>query len=121
MAPMRRELFLAGLAALGLAGCVSKPPPIARGLSHNIHDAQSEFAELVPTRFPVGSAVSDLLAELHHEHFKIGPADARHPSFQFTAAVNHPGLGCRTAWYISWAAEAGRITAIEGYYLVECL
>jgi hypothetical protein len=121
MAPMRLRLFLACFAALGLAACVSKPPPIARGLSPNIHDAQSEFAELVPTRFPVGSAASDLVAELHREHFKIGPANFRHPTFQFTAVVNHPGLGCRTAWDISWTAEADRITAIESSYMQECL
>ena len=120
MTPMRLKLFLAFFATLALAACASKPPPIARGLSPNISDSQREFAELVPTRFPVGSAASDLLAELHREHFKIGP-DARHPTFQFTAVVNHPGLGCRTAWYISWSAEADRITAIEGNYTVECL
>jgi hypothetical protein len=121
MAPMRLKVFLACFATLALAACVDRPPPIARGLSPNIQDAQREFAELVPTRFPVGSAASDLLAELHREHFKIGPANVRHPSLQFTALVNHPGLGCRSAWDISWAAEADRITAIEGNYSVECL
>ena len=120
MAPTRLKWFVACFATLALAACASKPPPIARGLSPNIHDAQREFAELVPRRFPVGSAASDLVAELHREHFKIGAA-ARHPAFQFTAVVNHPGLGCRTGWYISWSAEADRITAIEGYFSVECL
>ena len=121
MAPMRLKWFVACFAMLALAACASKPPPIARGLSPNIHDAQREFAELVPRRFPVGSAASDLVAELHREHFKIGPGDAHHQDFQFTAAVIHPGLGCRTAWYISWSAEAGLITAIKGNYFVECL
>ena len=117
---MRRDAVLAVLVGLSLGACSSDPPPIGRGLPTNTRDAGVAFRERVSERFPVGSSESDLLAELHREHFAISPAHPLRAPYQFTALVDHPGI-CRFRWIISWSAADNRITASEGSYSAVCL
>lgn len=118
-----RTLRIAGLAAaavLGLAACTTKPPSIARDLPPNMQDARQAFSERVPTRFPVGSAETDLRAELQREGFEIHPARADLAPYQFSAIVDHPGV-CRLTWVIRWAAQSHQVTSIAGDYSQTCL
>ena len=105
---------------LSLAACTTKPPPIARGLPSNIQDARQAFSERVPTRFPVGSAETDLRAELLRQHFTIRTAGANRAPYQFLAIVDIPGF-CRQTWVILWSAQTNQITSIAGDYSQTCL
>ena len=107
-------------AAFGLAACTTNPPPIARGLPTNIQEARQAFSERVPARFPVGSAETDLRAELQRQHFTIRTAGAYRAPYQFSAIVDSPGL-CRRTWVILWSALTHQITSIAGDYSVTCL
>jgi hypothetical protein len=104
----------------GLVACTTKPPPIARELPHNIQEARQAFSERVSMRFPVGSAETDLRAELQRQHFTIRTAGPYRARYQFTAIVDSPGI-CRRTWVILWSAQANQITDIAGDYSVTCL
>jgi hypothetical protein len=115
-----RSVGLSAAAVFSLAACTTKPPPIARGLPSNIQDARQAFSERVPTRFPVGSAETDLRAELQRQHFTIRTAGPYRAPYQFTAIVDSPGI-CRRTWVILWTAQTNQITRIAGDYSVTCL
>ena len=115
-----RSVGLLAAAVFGLAACTTKPPPIARGLPNNIQEYRQAFSERVPTRFPVGSAETDLRAELLRQHFTIRTAGADLVPYQFSAIVDIPGL-CRQTWVILWGAQTNQITSIAGNYSQTCL
>jgi hypothetical protein len=115
-----RSVGLSAAAVFSLAACTTKPPPIARGLPSNIQDARQAFSERVPTRFPVGSAETDLRAELQRQHFTIRTAGPYRARYQFTAIMDHPGF-CRQTWVILWSAQTNQITDIAGDYSETCL
>jgi len=115
-----RTVGLSAAAVFGLAACTTKPPPIARGLPHNIEEARQAFSERVPMRFPVGSAETDLRAELQRQRFTIRTEGANRAPYQFSAIVDIPGF-CRQTWVILWGAQTNQITSIAGNYSQTCL
>jgi hypothetical protein len=118
---MLRAVGLSAAAVLGLAACTTdNPPPIARGLPNNLEEARRAFSERVRTRFPAGSAETELRAELKRQRFSIRTEDASHAPYQFAAIVDIPGI-CRNIWVIRWSAQSNQITNIAGNYSEFCL
>ena len=115
-----RTVGLSAVAVFSLAACTTKPPPIAGGLPNNIQEARQAFSERVPMRFPVGSAETDLRAELQRQRFTIRTAGAYRAPYQFSASVDIPGI-CRRTWVILWSAQTHQITSIAGDYSETCL
>lgn len=71
-------------------------------------------------RFPVGSAETDLRAELQRQRFTIRTAGANRAPYQFSAIVDIPGF-CRQTWVILWSTQTNQITSIAGDYSQTCL
>jgi hypothetical protein len=117
---IHRTVSLSVAAVFVLAACTTKPPPIARGLPSNMQEARQAFSERVPMRFPVGSAETDLRAELQRQHFTIRTAGANRAPYQFSAIVDIPGF-CRQTWVILWGAQTNQITSIAGDFSQTCL
>lgn len=111
-----------GALALCLSACAGSPPPIGRNLPSEFAKARPAFDERVKTRFPVGSLVSDMLAELNRESFRVDtPAAESLADYKFSATHETHNIACRVSWTVWWNAEAGRIVAVEGDYGASCL
>ena len=112
---MRPELTLAVCTALLLSACGNghPTPPIARGLP-KAPGPTPDFDARLRQRFPIGSGESELLAELHAEDFAI--REIRDPSGQTRRTAYYESIvfPCKETWTVSWVAEQGRVTGIEG-------
>ena len=119
---MKLRLLAACLLALTLSACVTAPP-IGQPLPPAFKDANAAFDLRVKAKFPVGSAQSDLLAELAREGFKVTPcADptGQGCDYQHFASWRRAGAACDRNWQIVWNADGAVISKVEGRYYSTC-
>jgi hypothetical protein len=99
--------------ALLLSACASPTPPIAQGLP-KVFVPTSDFDARIRQRFPIGSSEGSLITELRAEKFTI--TEIQDPSDQYRrrAYYESQNFPCKETWAITWAADQGHITAIQG-------
>jgi hypothetical protein len=107
-------------AALGVAACAERAPPLGRGLSGNIMAASAAFDQRVKTRFPVGSQESALTAELAREGFVMkSDPDPSQRYWQGAVREIHR-FPCLESWSVNWNADGGKITDVRGGFGTVC-
>jgi hypothetical protein len=119
-------LVRAPLAALCiLAGC-DKPPqltPILQTVQPDspLRDGPRPFNELLHQRFPIGSPEAELAQKLRLEGFtpQAGPGATQQELIFQRMGGSHDI--CRRDAGVTWSSDAaGQLTAISGYYIVQC-
>jgi hypothetical protein len=106
------------LSVLGVVlgvGCAKSTPQIAEGVPLSFGPTP-DFGHRLSERFPIGSPVRDLVAELRAEKFSI--SDDSSPA---TATYEVTSLACRDVWKVRWVGEAGKIASISGDAQAICL
>jgi hypothetical protein len=100
-----------------LSACSGRPPPLGSGLPKTFGPSKY-FDTRLKDRFPIGSDVAGLLAELRDEGFVVkgGPEPD-----QASARYETHGLVCRESWAVHWRAEQGKLVAIGGSHDQACL
>lgn len=107
--------LLLTLCVIVTCACTKAVPPIARGLAIPFGPTP-EFGSRLQSRFPVGSSVGTLLAELRAEGFSI-----HIDPLVSTATYEVVEFPCRDVWKVEWEAAAQKITSITGDARAICL
>lgn len=114
-------LALAALAFLnlerilfGIPWPTPDPPEIARGLSREIGRAGVEFDTRLKQRFPPGTAVEDLVAQLTEQGFRVDLASRR-------AFISYGNIACDIEWWVEWRDERGALREISGGHGASCV
>jgi hypothetical protein len=113
-------IILAAVATALLSGCYATVPPIAQGGPRDVALVTPYFDDQVKQRFPVGSDVKQLRAELDRESFRIRETNDPHLGYQYIATYQHSGA-CKAVWTVRWNADQGKITNTTATYSQTCL
>jgi hypothetical protein len=113
MQGFRRGMMLATYCAVVVSACSNATPALVRGLPRSFVPT-SDFDIRIKERFPVGSAESKLLAELHGERFATTKIQDSSKPYRYSAVYVAQSIACREWWKIQWNAEHGQIIGIEG-------
>jgi hypothetical protein len=100
-------------AVLLLSACADPTPPIAKGLPKTFGPT-SDFDARIRQRFPIGSGEESLFAELRTEKFAITELHDVSSQYRRTAFYEFHVFPCKETWTVSWVADQGKITGIEG-------
>ncbi|WP_346898691.1 hypothetical protein [uncultured Roseibium sp.] len=93
---------------------VPPPPEIGRGLDGNVVVAAAEFKRRVAEQYPLPISEGELATLLGQQGFEVA-GDRKDASFTSWNYV------CKEIWTVSWSADAGEVTGVEGFYGRWCL
>ena len=96
-----------------------RPPEIARGLPNNFEEASLVLEHRLRKKFPEGSSVSQMIAELKRQGFSVSrvPTTKSDGSASFGKKI----LIGKLIWMVWWRSEQDRIAELQAYHACICL